>query len=218
MPVVHEGNLHLYAVPSIANLAVPTMAEINAGVDLTPALTADGFSPTNTENTVSTDMLTGFIKQSIGTEGIGFDLTFLREAANGGDVWSYFDARGKSHYLVVCPFAAAAATQPCEVYPVESGRRKWVASGANAHEKFTVKNVGRGGDASSCPATSRLPSQGATDLPTDHRGDMPGSLRLRLIGCEPRQSDVHALKPPAGSGPFGLELFDSVRQRRQQPT
>lgn len=85
MPVVHEGNLHLYAVPSIANLAVPTMAEINAGVDLTPALTADRFSPTNTENTVSTDMLTGFIKQSIGTEGIGFDLTFLREAANGGD-------------------------------------------------------------------------------------------------------------------------------------
>jgi hypothetical protein len=142
VPAVHEGNLHVYVVPTVANNAAPTVAEITAGVDVTPGITADGFSPNITENTVSTDMLTGFIRQSIGTEGIGFNLTVLREKDVNGAIWDYFDARGKAGNLVVCPFGAAAAGQHAEVYPIESGRRKWVASGANAHQKFSVLIVG----------------------------------------------------------------------------
>lgn len=143
-PTVHEGSLHLYVIPSVAkaDLSEVTTAEIEAGVDLTPAITADGFAPNITENTVSTDMLTGFIRQSIGTEGIGFALTFLRAKDTNGDIWDYFDERGKDGFLVVCPFGPADENEHAEIYPIESGRRKWVASGANAHEKFSVTIVG----------------------------------------------------------------------------
>jgi hypothetical protein len=138
-PVVHEGFLHVYVVPAVARRRWPgDRAEIAAGVDLTPAITADGYSPNPTQNTVSTDMLTGFIKQSIGTEGASFDLTFVREKDTNGDVWDYFDERGKNGFLVVCPFGAAEAAQHAEVYPIEFARRRWVSSGANAHQKFQV--------------------------------------------------------------------------------
>lgn len=143
-PLVHEGKLKVRLAPAVANKAAPTTAEINAAIDLEPALTADGFSPTHTENTVSTDMLSGFIRQSIGTEGVGFDLTFLRYAKNGTDnaVWDYFDERGGQGFLIVASEGSMAAGAVVEVYPVEHGRRKRVASGANAHQKFTVKFVG----------------------------------------------------------------------------
>jgi hypothetical protein len=142
-PVVHEGFLHVYVVPAVASatLAEVTVAEIAAGVDLTPAITADGYSPNPTQNTVSTDMLTGFIKQSIGTEGASFDLTFVRAKDDNGDAWDYFDERGKAGFLVVCPFGAAADGQPAEIYPCEFARRRWVSSGANAHQKFQVMAV-----------------------------------------------------------------------------
>jgi hypothetical protein len=142
-PVVHEGFLHVYVLPAVASadMSQVTAAEITAGVDLTPAITADGYSPNPTQNTVSTDMLTGFIKQSIGTEGASFDLTFVREKDTNGDVWDYFDERGKSGFLVVTPFGAAAAGEHAEVYPVEFARRRWVSSGANAHQKFQVMCV-----------------------------------------------------------------------------
>jgi hypothetical protein len=144
IPVVHEGFLHLYVVPDIASadLSQVTEAELAAGIDVTVGITADGFSPNVTENTVSTDMLTGFIKQSVGTEGIGFNLQVIREKDTNGAIWSYFDERGKNGYLVVCPFGPGEAGAHAEVYPIESGRRKWVAAGANAHQKFTVMIVG----------------------------------------------------------------------------
>lgn len=146
-PVVHEGKLWAGIAPAVADISAPTVAELGAATDLTPALTADGLSPNHTENVVSTDMLTGFIRQSIGTEGIGFDLTFLYYLDNGTDneAWDYFDERGKAGFLVVGRTADGAtpvASDVVEVYPVESGRRKMMNSGANAHQKFTVKFVG----------------------------------------------------------------------------
>lgn len=146
-PVVHEGELYVAILPAVADISAPTAAEITAGTDLTPALTADGLTPNHTENVVSTDMLTGFIRQSIGTEGIGFDLTSLYYLDSGTDneVWDYFDERGKAGFLLVGRVSAGttpSTSDVVEVYPVESGRRKMMNSGANAHQKFTVKFVG----------------------------------------------------------------------------
>jgi hypothetical protein len=143
-PIVHEGKLKAVLAPTVANLNAPTAAEIAAGIDLEPALTADGISPSHTENLVSTETLSGFIRQSIGTEGVAFDLTFLRYAVNGTDneAWDYFDARGKVGVLILASEGSLAAGSVAECYPVESGRRKRLASGANAHQKFTVKFAG----------------------------------------------------------------------------
>jgi hypothetical protein len=145
-PIVHEGELWVGWVETIADTSAPTTTELGTAVDLTPALTADGWAPNHTENTVSTDMLTGFIRQSIGTEGIGFDLTFLRfiDTATDNEAFDLFDERGKVGFLVVASTGGVApvSADTVEVYPVEAGRRKRMASGANAHQKFTVKFVG----------------------------------------------------------------------------
>ena len=138
-PIVHEGQTKAWYVPTIADISAPTVAEMGAGVELSDALTADGLSPNHTENVVSTDMLSGFIKQSIGTEGVTFNLRFLRDADGTDAVWDIFDTRGKAGYLVISnEGGTGAALDVVEVYPAEFGRRKRVATGANSHQAFTV--------------------------------------------------------------------------------
>lgn len=139
-PTVYEGNLHAHWVPSIADESAPTVTEIEAGVELTPSLTADGVSPNHTENTVSTDMLSGFIKQSVGTEGVTFNLTMLRYPDEDPDEpYDNFDTRGKSGYLVLANDSDGTTSgDVVEVYPAEAGRRKRVQTAANSHQAFTV--------------------------------------------------------------------------------
>jgi hypothetical protein len=141
-PVVHEGFLHVYVLATIPDpLTTLSATTTLAGVELTDVITADGWTPNPTQNTVSTDMLTGFIKQSIGTMGWSAELTFIREKDTNGDVWDFFDERGKNCALVVCPFGPAEVGAHAEVYPIEAARRRWVSSGANAHQKFQVQVV-----------------------------------------------------------------------------
>ena len=139
-PQAYEGNLHVFYVPTIASIAAPTVAEMTAGTPLHDALTADGVTPNHTENTVSTDMLSGFIRTSIGTEGLTFNLRFLRDFESAADeVYDLFDERGKAGYLVLSETGGGqTATDVVEVYPAEFGRRKRVASTGNAHMAFTV--------------------------------------------------------------------------------
>lgn len=137
-PKVYEGNLYARYVPTIADTSAPTVAELGAGVDLTPALTADGVQPNHTENTVSTDMLSGFIKQSIGTEGVTFNLNFLKDFDGTDPVYDIFDTRGKSGYLVLSRDGDPVATSVVEVYPAEFGRRKTIQTAANSHQAFSV--------------------------------------------------------------------------------
>lgn len=139
-PQPYEGNLEAYYVPAIADKTAPTVAEMTAGTRLTPSLTADGVQPNHTENTVSTDMLSGFIKQSIGTEGVTFNLRMLRDFETSTDtVYDLFDERGKDGFLVLSDTGAGqTAGDVVEVYPAQFGRRKRAQSGANAHNAFTV--------------------------------------------------------------------------------
>ena len=138
-PKAHEGQTKAWYVPAIADEAAPTVAEIAAGVPLSDSFTADGIQPNHTENTVSTEMLSGFIKQSIGTEGVTFNLRFLRDFDGTDDVWDTFDTRGKVGYLVISNDGGdGSAADVVEVYPAEFGRRKRIATGANSHQAFTV--------------------------------------------------------------------------------
>lgn len=139
-PQPYEGNLKAYWVPTIADKAAPTAAEMTAGIDLSDQLTADGVSPNHTENTVSTDMLSGFIKQSIGTEGLTFNLRFLRDFEAATDtVYDNFDARGKDGFLVLSETGGGQTSgDVVEVYPAQAGRRKRIASTGNAHIAFSV--------------------------------------------------------------------------------
>jgi len=136
----YEGNLNAYYVPTIADPAAPTDTEITAGVPLTPGLVATGVSPNHTENTVSTPMLSGFIRQNIGTEGLTFQLQFIYDpdTTETDDIWGNFDTRGKAGYLMLVPDGASAVGERAEVYSATFGRRKGVQSAQDTDQQFTV--------------------------------------------------------------------------------
>lgn len=136
----YEGNLKAYYLPTVANLAAPTVAEITAGTEMTPALVASGVSPNHTENTVSTPMLTGFIRQNIGTEGITFNLQMIYDPDTTAvsDVYALFDTRGKAGVLLLAPEGDVAATAVVQTYQATFGRRKLVQSAQDTDMQYTV--------------------------------------------------------------------------------
>lgn len=137
----YEGNTFAYALAAVpADPSAPTVAELTAGVLLEPAMTADGLSPSHTENIASVQLLSGFIPQAIGTEGEMFDLKFVidPDTVEISDVYDFFDERGKLGALVVLEAPAAIGVTGA-VYPCSFGRRKRVASAPDTIQQFTVK-------------------------------------------------------------------------------
>lgn len=64
------GRIAVYWVPSIASLAAPTVAEITAGVNLTPYMLRDGLKTPSTGNTIdAADAATRFNSTAPGTYG-----------------------------------------------------------------------------------------------------------------------------------------------------
>ena len=140
-PYAYEGKTRMWYLPAVADATAPTVSEFTAGTEITSQSTADGVTPNHTENFVATGMLSGFIRNSIGTEGVTFNLRFLRNFDAGGDqAWALFDTRGKIGLLAIINDGAdPAASGEAELYPAEFGRRKRVQSGANTHQAFSVQ-------------------------------------------------------------------------------
>lgn len=118
------GEIRYWFVTTIANIAAPTTAEINAGVDMTPYGLRDGLSTPRGANMVDTsDVSSKDNTQDVGTRDNGpLVYTAHRDSVSGSDVaWNTLleDAVG---YWVVRRFggsaAAIASTNKVEVYPV----------------------------------------------------------------------------------------------------
>lgn len=124
-----EGNVKLYKVPTVAIPAAPTMAEIEAGINLTPHVPTSGVDITWTQNNASLAMLDkSFVAEVVGTEGATITLNGVRN----DETDTFFDAfdRGENFYLIVSRFGdpvgpiaePAAPGSPLEVYPCQSHR------------------------------------------------------------------------------------------------
>jgi hypothetical protein len=140
------GQLRLLQTISDTDLAEVTVAEIAAGVNLTPFLTRDGISERGAEAaTVDVaDATSMWDKTGAGTSGSSLELTFFRDSvAADDDAWAALP-QGEEAYLVVAPFGfsgvagAAAATDRIEVWPIEVSSRRNLAIAANEAQKFMV--------------------------------------------------------------------------------
>lgn len=137
----YEGHTWVYALTAVPAIpSSPTVAELESGVLLEPAMTADGLNPDNLENVVSTALLSGFTRQTIGTEGVTFDLRMVldRDTPALAAAWDFFNQRNKPGCLVVVdgpPVEDARAA----VYPCRFGRRRPVGSAADTIQQFSVK-------------------------------------------------------------------------------
>lgn len=120
---VHEGNTKVAWVPTIANIAAPTAAELTAGTDITEFLTKDGLKLPQSQNFADNSSLADtFDAQVVGSHGGNITLTIKRD--NGTDTaWNLF-SWGEVGNLVVRRgedySGAFAAADKLEVYPAMS--------------------------------------------------------------------------------------------------
>jgi len=127
----------------IADIDSPTVAEINAGTDITCFITKDGLSPGGSTNKVDGGSLCNRLdSQTIGSVGYDFTLKMFRDnAAGGDDAWDLANW-GDEGFLVVrrgVDYATAfAAAQKAEVYHAQMGEPVSASSAANAQQTFEL--------------------------------------------------------------------------------
>jgi hypothetical protein len=121
------GTGRIKFVTTLTSTTAPSVAEINAGVELTGFLRQDGLNRTMTGNTTDiADATDTFDKTDAGTFAATFEATFLRDSVNGSDTAFSTLVRGTRGYFVIAPFGftgagtpkAALAADRCEVWTV----------------------------------------------------------------------------------------------------
>lgn len=129
----------VYWLPTIANKAAPTAAELAAGTELTEWIPVDGVNRSPSQNMASQAMLgSSFVEEGVGTWGIGLTLTFVRhELAADDDAWELFDYK-TAGFLLIAPFGTPATGKRVEVFPAEAHKPVMQATAENAKQKFQV--------------------------------------------------------------------------------
>lgn len=135
-----KGVSKISFVVTIASQAAPTIAEINAGTDLTPQTNdVAGFSFENSPINVP-DLATTFVPQIPGEDAAADStLTFYDDDASSTIRTAL--AKGNAGFIVLMPYGKTT-TKRCEVWPVKSTgyNDEWTTGNesAKAHCKFAV--------------------------------------------------------------------------------
>ncbi|HEY9523702.1 MAG TPA: hypothetical protein VIR33_10715 [Thermopolyspora sp.] len=139
-----DGNVKVSFVLTIADVSNPTVAELNAGVDLQTLITKEGLDITADQSAVDNTALASRDEtEDAGTVKYSIELTVKRQEAEADDVgWTTLTDR-QLGYLAVRRDQAHennyAADDPVEVYPVRCGRPRMDPPALNAAQTFKVK-------------------------------------------------------------------------------
>jgi hypothetical protein len=140
---VYEGYTRVQWVTTIADIGEPTVAELNAGTDITNFVTKDGVNTPQNQNMVdSATIAETFDAQLVGSWGGALELTMFRDAvAADDDAWTLF-VYGTNGFLVIrrgiAVATATAAAQRVEVYPAQMHQPIMQPSAANEQQRFVV--------------------------------------------------------------------------------
>lgn len=144
--LVHDGNYKVTWVDTIADIAAPTVTELEAGIHLECQVTPDGLNRTASDETVDTSRLCSvFTTMQVGRTSFEVSLTLVRlDTSNGTVTDEAYDTltKLKTGFLVVRDNAPAdqiyAASDEVEVYPVQCGTRSKATPAANELQTFTL--------------------------------------------------------------------------------
>jgi hypothetical protein len=140
--VINDGKTRVAWVTAIANIAAPTVAELNAGQDFTTRITPDGLNiPAETADVDNSSLASTFTTNRAGRRSFSPEVTFKRGDSAGDDApWTTLTYQTMGYLVVrrVLPYTTAwTAGQSVEVYPVECGERNSVPPAPNEVAKFT---------------------------------------------------------------------------------
>lgn len=141
---IYDGEIKIQWVPGLAGITVltaPTVAQINAGTDVTEFI-ANLSTPLEGEAAPSADLSSAFDKTVAGTFGGMITAEAYREdLAADDDAWPLF-VRNATGYFVIRRFGgsavAFAAAQIVEVWPVRVITRSPADAERGAVQTFTV--------------------------------------------------------------------------------
>lgn len=131
--------------PTVVNLALPTIAEITAAVDLTCFMRQDGLDRSQEAAVIDVaDACSLFDKTDIGTRNANLTMTLYRDSEEtDDDAWSALPI-GTRGFLIVAMFGfsgvsnAPVAGDRCEVWPVAVSSRSNNAIAKNEPQIFSV--------------------------------------------------------------------------------
>jgi len=143
--IILDGKVKVWSVPTISNIAAPTTAELNAGVNIGQYMPKDGvkgFMPDTGEvdNTKLTSTY-GTSRAGLGELKPG-SLTFFRQTPTD-TIWALF-VYGYLTNIVIrrqgsLETAAWASTNQVEVFPIECGFRQDQDFAENELQKYMIQ-------------------------------------------------------------------------------
>jgi hypothetical protein len=141
--IAADGKTRVYWVTTIANIAAPTVAELNAGIALQSTLTADGLNGFNPD---TADVDTSALDSTFNTTVNGrtsFSNTMLRlKKQSGTDTIFTTLTRDTAGYVVIrrsiASTTAFASAQGVEVYPALCGEVSRMDPAPNTVERYEI--------------------------------------------------------------------------------
>lgn len=141
--VITDGKTKVWSVPSIANIAAPTVAELNAGTALESLITPDGlvgFEPDT--STIDTSALNSTFNTKIpGRVDLANTMLRMKKQAGTDTVYNTLIYGYVTNIVVrrdVLSTTAWTAADKVEVYPVACGEVKNLAPEANSLHKYEI--------------------------------------------------------------------------------
>lgn len=139
--VIVDGKTRVYWVPSISSISAPTVAELDAGTDFTERITPDGLTITpETAKVDNSHLGSTFTTNRAGRRSFDLGVTFKRGDTPTDDLpWTTLTYQATGYLVVrrILPRDTAwAASQECEVYPVECGEPQQTPPAPNEVAKF----------------------------------------------------------------------------------
>lgn len=139
-----DGMIRVFWVASISNIAAPTVAELNAGINLTSTLTKDGligFGP-ETARVDATGLDSTFEEQDVGTATFGDGVKLRLKKQTGTDTIYTTLIYGAAGYVVIrrnlATGTAWAIAQLAEVIPSICGYRQYLDPEMNTLSRYEV--------------------------------------------------------------------------------
>jgi hypothetical protein len=137
----NDGMIRISVVASIASIAAPTTAELNAGTLITNFVTKDGLTVPAEQNYVDNFSLAEtYNSQVVGSFGGPITMTGIRDAAT--DTFWDLVVYGTNTHLVVRRGTATAtawgAAQKVEVYPIQWHEPLPMQTAQDEQGKFTA--------------------------------------------------------------------------------
>lgn len=138
-----DGRTRVASVPSIANIAAPTVAELNAGTDLSGLITPDGvvgFEP-DTADVDNSKLNSTFDTRTAGRAGFSGTLLRLVKQTGTDSVYNTLVYGFNTNVVIRRDITASTAWtigQAVEVYPVQCGEVRNLPPEGNSVHKYEV--------------------------------------------------------------------------------